>query len=340
MAETPYSSRFSFGLRLQVAFWIVFASFLLYLSTEILGWPRSLYRTLLLAGCHLFNFYGVYSVLIPRFYERRKYFHTAAGLLALIIVLTSARHYLEKTFSLNTFEQHFTQSGKLVFIIFTEVNIAAFAALLRLAVSHEQSKTRILELEKTELDTELRFLKSQMSPHFLFNAINNIYSLTLVKSDKASQALMKMSGLLRYLLYECHQKVTLHEEIEAMEIYASLFQLKYETPLAFKFQVDVKSPDGKVEPMLLIPLLENAFKHSGIGIIAGARVNISIIESSGSLSIKIENSVSAIPLTREPGGIGLPNIEKRLLLTYPGTHRFIVENIGNTFTAILEIPLQ
>lgn len=340
MAETPYSSRFSFGLRLQAAFWIVFVSFLLYLSTEILGWPQSLYRTLLLAGCHLLNFYGVYSILIPRFYERKRYFYTAAGVLALIIVLTVARTYLEKIFSLNTLEQHFTNSGKLVFIIFTEVNIAAFAALLRLAVSHEQSKTRILELEKTKLDTELRFLKSQMSPHFMFNAINNIYSLTLVKSDQASKALMKMAGLLRYLLYECHQKVTLREEIEAMEIYASLFQLKYENPLALKFQTDIKSPDGKVEPMLLIPLMENAFKHSGIGVITDASVNISLTEVEQCLLFKIENSVAAIPSTREPGGIGLPNIEKRLLLTYPGTHRFTVENIGNTFTAILEIPLQ
>ncbi len=121
------------------------------------------------------------------------------------------------------------------------------------------------ELEKLQLSTELQFLKAQMSPHFLFNSINNIYSLVLSKSDHAPEALMKLSELLRYSLYDCHDKVTIQQEIEAIESYLKLFRLKFEESIRLEFSSSIDNTNFKIEPLLFIPLLENALKYSGIG---------------------------------------------------------------------------
>lgn len=331
----------SFGFLVQVAFWMVLFGFIISLSSMAMEWPSSLYRAGFTMLCHLVNFYFFYSFLIPSYYEKGKYLVVIGGFLTLLLALTPVRLYIENLFPLNAIGlgRRLGSSSRLGFVIFSEVTLAAFASLLRLAVSREQIKQQMSALEKNQLETELRFLKGQMNPHFLFNSINNIYSLVLTKSNQAPEALMKLSGLLRYLLYECDHRVALSKEIQALQLYADLFQLKFETPLNLHWDIQVDDPRKLIEPLMLVPLLENTIKHSGLGVEVKADVKIAIRSNLGRFRIQTENSISVYTQPSESSGIGLSNIRMRLEKLFPGSHRLETTRSTDRFFVTLEMPL-
>jgi sensor histidine kinase YesM len=329
----------SFRVNSQVALWIVLFSFVVYLSLLIFGWPQAIFRSLLIIICHLTDFYVCYSLLVPRYFENKKYLAAFGGLFVLITLLTAVRFLIEKQFTplTNVIASSFINAqGRIGFILFSEIALAAFAALLRLAANSEESKQKMIELEKTRLETELRFLKTQMSPHFLFNTINNIYSLTLIKSDKAPEALMKLSGLLRYLLYECNDKVPIQKEISALESYAELFQLKYENQLRLNIDNHIQNKETLIEPLFFIPLLENAVKHSGLGISENAYTNFTLEEHDSWILIRVLNNKTVEPESTEASGIGLSNIQKRLQMLYPEMHELSIQETLTEFHVTLK----
>ena len=338
MAAQPASFGSVFGVRIQAAFWIVFFSSALYLSTGVLGWLDSLFRTVLAFTCHLLNFYVCYSWLVPEYFEKKKYALAAVGLIILLIGITPVRVLIENDYPVRQAISRMRPAGLVVFCLFTEITIAGFASLLRLALSHDHNTRKMDRIEKMQLETELRFLKAQINPHFLFNSINNIYSLTLTRSDKAPDALMKLSELLRYLLYECHDKVPLHREVKAIREYAELFQLKYESPVNLAISVQVSSLDRMIESLLLIPLLENVTKHAGLGLDPEAFARFTISEKENTLYIEVVNSKSNHSEAVEKGGIGLQNIQKRLQMVYPDKHTFTIHETPSQFSVLLTIP--
>lgn len=341
MIKPNVTSMPSFALLTQIAFWIVLWGFIISLSAVVLDWPEVFYRSFFAMMCHLVNFYFFYSFLIPLYFERGKYVYSVAGFGILLAIITPVRMGMERLFIIDRPALNFNigANARIGFIIFSEVTIAAFASLLRLAVSREQMKMQMSDLEKSKLETELRFLKGQMSPHFLFNSINNIYSLVLTKSDHAPDALMKLSGLLRYLLYESDHKVALSREIEALKTYSDLFQLKFQEPINIQWNIDLVEADRFVEPLTLVPILENAIKHSGLGIEPGASVLFSVHTSNNVLIIWTENSISKSVIHGESGGIGLINIKTRLEKTFPGRYKLEIMQSESRFVLSLEMPL-
>jgi len=331
----------SFAVITQVVFWLVALILVLYVSNANLKPEHALPRAALIFICHLINFYVCYSILIPRYFEKGQRFMAIAGFIALIIVLTPVRGYIELQFAAISPDVLNARLGSRRrikgAILFSEIFIAAIASLLRLAVSNEQKRSKMVELENLHLQTELRFLKAQMNPHFLFNTINNIYSLTLLKSNKASEALMKLSQLLRYLLYESTGRVALEKETDALKAYAELFQLRYEQPLSIEIINEVKR-HIEIESLLLIPLLENALKHSAIGIQRQATVCMKIsMADKNTLIVYVHNTKADPPVEQETGGIGLPNVQKRLQLVYAGKHDFKIDDNPQTFSITLSI---
>jgi len=201
-------------------------------------------------------------------------------------------------------------------------------------------KKQLAEVERLQLETELRFLKAQTSPHFLFNTINNIYALTLAKSDQAPAALMKLSALLRYLLYECHEKVSLQKELAALESYADLFRLRYQSPVALSISNQVANKHLLLEPLLLLPLLENAVKHSALGVDDGAYVLMDIRQEAHAIVATVLNSRASQPVASESGGIGLANIRKRLEILYPAAHSLSIHDTELSFSVQVKIPVS
>ena len=328
----------SFPVITQILFWLV-AFFLVYYVSVVNYKPDDVIpRSGLIATCHLINFYVCYSLLIPRYYEKGHRLAAIAGLLILLMVLTPVRNLIEHHFIASTGDfRARLMNGRRGVTLFSEIFIAAVASLLRLAVSNEEKQSKMVALENLHLQTELRFLKAQMNPHFLFNTINNIYSLTLLKSYKASEALMKLSGLLRYMLYESTGKVTLLQEMEALQAYVELFQLRFEQKLAIEIRNEV-SRSIEIESLLLIPLLENALKHSAIGVQHQATVFMKMtMPEKNKLKIYLHNTKANPPVLQDAGGIGLVNIQKRLQLIYPGKHELIIDENNQTFSITLSI---
>jgi hypothetical protein len=337
--ELTRRNRFlSFAVITQVIFWLVTFFLVIYVSVINYAPEDVVLRSVFISICHLINFYVCYSFLVPRYYEKGNRLAAVAGLLVLLIVLTPLRNLIEHHFIAYTGDfRARLMNGRRGATLFSEIFIAAVASLLRLAVSNEEKQSRMVELENLHLQTELRFLKAQMNPHFLFNTINNIYSLTLLKSYKASEALMKLSGLLRYMLYESSGKVTLQKEIDALQAYVELFLLRFEQKLSIEIVNEARSA-VEIESLLLIPLLENALKHSAIGVQPQATVFMKLaMPEKNKLSIYLHNTKADPPVLQEAGGIGLVNIRKRLQLVYPDKHELIIEENKQTFSVTLSI---
>jgi two-component system LytT family sensor kinase len=190
---------------------------------------------------------------------------------------------------------------------------------------------------KEKVETELKLLKSQIHPHFLFNTLNNIYSLTLIKSDRAPDAVLKLSELLDYLIYQGEaDKVSLDKEVRFIRNYLELEQLRYGERLEVDFVILGEPAGIHIAPFLLIPLVENSFKH---GVSLGRnkqRLKIRLDIVGGNIEFYIENSMPEKQTGDEPpGGMGLSNLGKRLELIYPGNHSLETWEEGTRFMATL-----
>jgi len=222
------------------------------------------------------------------------------------------------------------------------MSIPSLSAVLIETFSFAQQKERSEMLSKVELmQSELKFLKMQINPHFLFNALNNIYALSVTNSEKTQEGISTLSLMLRYVLYDCERpEVPLRKELEYITHFIELFKLKSSKAYNISFVKDVEDDALRVPPMLFIPFIENAFKHSGIEKRGNNFVNISLTAKENSIEFLVENSLPAVPLVNdEQGGIGLQNVKKRLNILYPKTHLLDIKK-ADTFRIYLKMNLQ
>ncbi len=200
----------------------------------------------------------------------------------------------------------------------------------------------IKELENIQLKTELAFLSSQIEPHFIFNILNTMVSMARKKSAHLETSLINLSQLMRYMLYSNNGKtINLAEEIDYVKSYIDLQMLRYEDDVKLKLQLIGDFSNYQIEPMLLIPFIENAFKH-GIGNIEQPNIDISIFldEKDQRLKTMVINSISPTPTSSgKESGIGLTNVKRRLELLYPNRHLFSIEKKNDNFIALLQISL-
>ncbi|MFN0276882.1 MAG: sensor histidine kinase [Chitinophagales bacterium] len=195
-------------------------------------------------------------------------------------------------------------------------------------------------LEKLNTNLELNYLKSQLNPHFLFNSLNNIYSLALQKSDKAPEMIIKLSDLMRYMLYDCNvEKIELTKEISFMKNYIDLEKIRHGNNVDIQFIIEGATNEKNIPPLLLIPFVENAFKHGVNAQMGKSWVKFYLSVQNNTLSFTSENNKpfksEAIP--HKTGGIGIENVKKRLELTYPGNYDLSLENKENIFSIKLQI---
>jgi len=200
------------------------------------------------------------------------------------------------------------------------------------------------DLAAVQLDTEVKFLKSQVNPHFLFNTLNNLFSMAQKKgNDDLADGISKLSGMMRYMIYESNEeKVPLKKEIEYLEDCIQLNKLRYADKEAIiKFDYPSETDDIFVAPMLFIPFVENAFKH---GVVIGQSSNIDILLSvnGNELTFTCTNADHSHvqKMNGESSGVGLDNVKRRLALLYPGKHQLHITKTDNQYRVELKINLQ
>jgi LytS/YehU family sensor histidine kinase len=217
----------------------------------------------------------------------------------------------------------------------------AFAACIIVLFKHWVKKQHEwLQAEKEKVTAELQLLKAQVHPHFLFNTLNNIYSFSLTHSPKTPELILKLSSLLSYMLYDCKaDQVLLEKEIEVMKDYVDLERERYGNKIEISWNVEGDVEDKYIAPLLLLPFLENAFKHGTSEQLEKPWLNFSLVVKHNSLKCKVANSKNEfVPAGNR--GIGIENVKKRLQFLYPDKHELKINDEGDFFVVSLLLDLS
>jgi LytS/YehU family sensor histidine kinase len=284
------------------------------------------------------TFYLNTQVLVPRILYRRNvlvYLAVNLGLLAGILLinrLVFEALMFDATYSINKALWH----NALPFLFFVLIAVAFRTVNDRLKLERVAK-----ERESENLKTELSFLRSQISPHFLFNVLNNIVALVRLKSGELEPTILKLSSLMQYMLYETDdEKVLLKSEVDYLRNYIDLQKLRFGKRLNLSFDVELKEDWHAIEPMLLIPFVENAFKH-GTGLMENPVIDISLKASDGELLFSVKNKyIGADGAKDKVSGIGLSNVRRRLELLYGNKHDLKIDRTPDWYIVILQIPFE
>ena len=316
-----------FTLRHHVIFWLIyfllntlrwgnyFDDYVYSLKTNIVGFP-----------IHMILCYLNIFILMPRFVFRRKYFlyvvFLIASLLTMVFIKFNLTYYLVST---NIWPegpeviQNVTFSYA-VYMMIGELYVTTFVTAIKITMDWLQEQKRVTALEKVHLESELLFL-TQISPHFFFNTLNNIYSLAIEKSNKTPKLILRLSELMRYLLYETKSKrQSLEKEIICIQNYLDLEQIRYGNKLKIDTNITGDISDKKIAPILLLSFIENSFKHGANKITGDVKIDIDFKIVENFLYFTVSNPLPETPNLSEnienSSGIGLTNVKKRLELGY------------------------
>jgi LytS/YehU family sensor histidine kinase len=283
----------------------------------------------------LYVFYGHFFLLTSYSGKKKK---AKYYLILAVIILTGPFIYLFFPYRTPDYPNTFFEQ----YVIYLLSYVLPFIFLSWLARVTENlviNTFKKQQLEKQAVEAELYYLKSQINPHFLFNTLNNIHTLVYKQAPTAPEAVMKLASLMRYMIYESNAAtVPLTREIEYLQDYVSLQQLRYKQSPVVELKIQGETETCNIAPLLFIHLLENAYKHSPSRLNPGD-LKVSLEVEKDTLTFSVQNQVgkNTSHTLDAPGGIGLPNVRKRLALLYPGQHTLEINNTGETFAIVLKI---
>ena len=266
---------------------------------------------------------GVFVIFVGyhEYYHLPKYFKLAGG-----SVYESSTLFWEKLLSLRVF------IGKSTIILTPTV-------LLVIAKFYKEKQT-YLQLNEQKVSAELSALKHQLNPHFLFNTLNNLYALSINKSDEAPEVIAKLSEMLDYMLYGCNDKyVSLQKEIELIDNYLALEKVRYDERVDISFDTTIDT-DVRIAPLILLTFIENAFKHGVSQELKKAHIHITIAIENHFILFDITNSVAKNRVSANKERIGLTNIKKQLELLYPDSYTLDIKDKIDSFNVRLKLPVK
>lgn len=285
---------------------------------------------------HMIIFYGNALFLYPKLLNRTYWMLYIASAILLVPFSVQIKSYMLALWFADA--SHDARSH----VLFPSVLVFIVSVFYGIAVDKIRAEKLQKENEALQLGIELKFLRSQISPHFLFNILTNLVSLARKKSDHLEISLLMLSGLMRYMLYDAGKKISLQQEVEYLESYIELQKLRFgrEVKIEFSLQLSPEETDYSIEPMLLIPFVENAFKH-GTGCADQPLIAIHLTFREGVLSFLVKNKFNWEKDTSkdENSGIGLSNVRSRLKLLYPVTHDLVIKTDKNLHSINLTLKL-
>ncbi|HUH45854.1 MAG TPA: histidine kinase, partial [Arenibacter sp.] len=283
--------------------------------------------------------YGLLYFLVPKYLLQQKFWHFLVGFLILLSVC--AIYAILMQLSLSAQEKYEGVSISFGRNILPFVHVGAIAASIKLLKYWYLQKKRTIEAEQQRTVAELKLLKAQLHPHFLFNTLNNLYSHTLESSPKSPEIVLKLSSLLRFMIYDSNTpKISLVKEIELLQNYISLEQLRYGDRLDLSLTITGNIGQYQIAPLLLLPFLENAFKHGTSKQIDMCWISFYLSMDESRMSFKLVNSIDPEEVKAKIGGLGLQNVRQRLELLYKNCHRLEMVKLDEVFVVDLEIDLE
>ncbi len=333
----------------HIAFWVV----CLLLSSVLTGIEDQRYLVALIGETMILPIkialtYFTFYYLMPEFLDRQKVWKLVglfllAFLVATILYRLVLLNYVFPTYYPERPRIFFHPLGFLMttFDIFTVVAAAGTFKLIRL---HYKTRDFEQQLRREKLQSELSFLRAQTNPHFLFNTLNNLYGLARKKSDKTADSILMLSKIMRFVLYECRSpRIPIIEEVKVIRDYIELEKLRYTDRLTVRFEENLDVPDMAIAPLLLLPFVENSFKHGAGNTTEAVEIDIRLFLKNENLLFEVKNTTEMpeiLPSSNGNSGIGLKNVRRQLELIYPEKHSLEIEPTENQFSVKLQIQLD
>jgi two-component system LytT family sensor kinase len=328
----------------HISFWIVLMGLFLFLVYENakLTTADILVIFLLYPAINISLFYLNYLLLIPLFLDKKRYSYYFAAVAVVLLVYGFGKYGVALVFKeivLMHEKGHYVHFWQyFLSTIFTSLLFLVLSAALKFTVDWVLNERIQRDLENQRLSAELAFLKSQINPHFLFNSLNSIYSLAYQRSETTPEAILKLSEIMRYMLYECNDnKVDLEKELQYLQNYIDLQKIRFANKAYIDFKIEGKVEDQQIVPLLLIAFIENAFKH-GVANNPLTPIRLLIDVEEAHLHLYIQNKKHNNNRDAS-GGIGLNNVQRRLNLLYPGKYNLDIKDETDTYTVELSLVL-
>jgi len=329
---------------LHITFWSLFVLLFTLVFARVMSVEDSLLRALLNIFPILGMCYANNLLLVDGPLEKRRYLVYLLWSVLLLTATTLLRTWINQFFPIQDIEflpltkPFFYLSGAFL----TNIGFLSFSSLYQLLKNSYERQRLTAQIISERNEAELRFLKAQINPHFLFNTLNNIYSMAVTNSKNTSKMVLQLSEILRYVIYESRaRKVLLAKEVQHIEKLITLFQMRNETPRNIRFLKSGTFTGVQIEPMILIPLVENCFKHTDFDTNAKACAKIELTVQGNTLMFKTTNTKNDADRQKDKvGGVGLENIRKRLYLLYKQQYKLRTKDLGDRFSVHLEIPLN
>jgi sensor histidine kinase YesM len=345
------------------SFWWLFQGFLYSFVAAGRGieyWERlesSMVESLIFLIPHVFLSYSIIYYVIPRFLLKQQYLKTAVCIAVLFLITAVISVVLSLTVIDYVREVTITDYRKIpvykdnIIVAFMalmagfrgSITIGGMAGCIKLMKHWYMKERRNLQLQKQNAESQLQLLKAQVHPHFLFNTLNNIYSYTHQTSPAAANLVTGLSDMLRYMLYETNQPlVPLRKELKLLEDYISIERIRYGNKLDVHIEVDGNIEGLYIAPLLLIPFVENCFKHGASRMIDSPWISLHItIGSDNAMYMKLVNGKPEdLDIVTANKGIGIENVRKRLQLVYAFQYKLDIINDSNVFVVNLKLQLD
>ncbi|OJJ14028.1 hypothetical protein BKI52_44385 [marine bacterium AO1-C] len=342
----------------HLGFWL---GYYLLMVLALLSYEKSIgtlqfLRILLFVNVQVILAYANMYFFVPIFFFRRRYLLYVVLIVSFGILLSEAHIYIIDNFLPSIKperipRQEIRNAIRGIFLLLVTA-LSTAHRVLKVSQDNEREvnllKRQQLEqeqeasaLKSENLETELKFLKSQINPHFLFNALNNIYTLTYIEDDEAPDMILKLSDMLRYILYDCtSREVPIEKEINYLENYVELQRLKMDD-LTLQMEIGTFDPQVSIAPMLFIPFIENSFKHSKIEDTKNGWIKLKLWAEEDQIHFHLSNSKPQKKFTKDKvGGIGLQNVKRRLELLYAEKHTLTIQDTPQSFEVDLSLHIH
>lgn len=337
----------------HILFWTVYALFMYLLFSSLTDSFRAFMRTVGIVGMQMLVFYVNFMIALPRYYNKNKFVrYWVLNFFLVFISVYTIDFLIRLSFYIQDVEKEQSYAIGTVFnvmnfditnieIIFNHMMHILLAIFMAFLFFNFIQQKRRKEKEILLTKAEKNFLVSQINPHFLFNTLNNIYSLTFENNKKGADAIIQLSKMLDYSLYGSHKEtIALKDEIKYIQHFINLFKLKDDRMKNVVFDHKDTQPETYIAPMLLVPFVENAFKHGNIENTAQGKIIISLKTGNGIVLFKCFNTFMPKKSVDASNGIGVKNVIRRLELLYPGKHKVNIQEEEDHFSVYLSISVD
>lgn len=327
----------------HILFWLVLYVSFIFIDTRKYGLGITVSKEFINIAFYIILVYFNIYYLIPKYLSQKDYIVYGVFLLLSAIIITPIKTlFFYLSYPNNpALQDYFVSHQRMIFL--SNLFIVSSSTLFQMVLDWQKHQIEKKELLHQTAQSELNFLKTQINPHFLFNTLNNLYALTLKKSDKAPEIVLKLSEMMRYMLYDCNERrVYLSKEVNYIQNYLELEKLRQKQSFNVNFSYKGLLKDQKIAPLMFIPFIENSFKHGLNQHLNEGFLDIKMDIREKEIFFTVENSKSKkAPYQgiKKAGGIGLANVKRRLNLVYPNAHDLIIEDKPNTYKIELRINL-